>query len=77
MNQEYKETNGSRNGGVNTENLMIDHGPLFPSRRTDFKETRIGRGCRMKSPSRWTITIRRRSIESSSSILIERSLIEG
>ena len=39
MHQEYSESNGSRNDALNKENLMIDHGRLFPPRRTDFKET--------------------------------------
>ena len=41
MNQEYRETNGLRNGGVNTENLMIDHRPFSSSRRTIFIKTKM------------------------------------
>ena len=48
MHQEYKESNGMRIDALNIENLMSDHGPILPSRRTAFKRMRKGRGCWMK-----------------------------
>ena len=41
MHQEYSKLNGSRNDALNKENSMIDHKRHFPSRRTDFKETKM------------------------------------
>ena len=41
MHQEYSKSNSSRNDALNKENLMIDHERLFPSRRIDFKETKM------------------------------------
>ena len=49
MHQEYKETNGTRNGGLNKKNFMKIHGRLFPSRRTSFKEIRFGLSRWMKT----------------------------
>ena len=46
MHQEYSESNGLRNDALNKENLMIDHGRLFPPRRTDFKETEMSSAVR-------------------------------
>ena len=65
MSQEYRETNSLRNGGENTENLMIDHGQLSPPRRTPFKETKLKCGRWMKRLLRWTVVIKRLFIESS------------
>ena len=43
MSQEYNETNDTWNGGLNKKNLVKIHGQFLLSRRTAFKERRIGR----------------------------------
>ena len=48
MSQEHSESNGTRNGGLNKRNFTKIHGPLFPSRRTSFKEIGFGRSRWMK-----------------------------
>ena len=48
MHQEYSESNGLRNDALNKENLMIDHGHVLLSQRTEFKEVILGRNRWMK-----------------------------
>ena len=59
MSQEYRETNGAWNGGVNKENLAKFHGHLLPPRRTTFKEVRKGVAVDLRGSSRSTIAMRR------------------
>ena len=42
MSQEHSKSNGTRNGGLNKENLMKIHGPILPPRRTALKEAIMG-----------------------------------
>ena len=42
MSQEQQETNGSRNGGENIENLMIDQGPFFRREEQHLNKTKSG-----------------------------------
>ena len=48
MTQEHKETNGTRIGFLNKENLEIDREHLIPSRRTHKNDFGNDRGRRMK-----------------------------
>ena len=65
IHQEYKESNGTWNGGLNKSNLTKIHGRLSPSWRTEFKEADLGSAIGWKGASRSTVAIMCASDESS------------
>ena len=73
MHQEYSESNRTRIDALHKENLMIDREHLFLSQTTVFIITEINLSRPMKHPSRLTVAITRRLIETLCVTMIIRS----
>ena len=67
MSQEQQETNGSRNDGLNKENLMNDHRQVLTPRRTVFKERKWSMTVRSRCSS-W-LTVRWRAVSRNGALL--------